>query len=79
MLNRSRLHVILQLCFHVVISCPILDDPMFGSVSYESEEREVGSIASYSCQDHYTLIGATNVTCLETSLWSEGVPTCERE
>lgn len=58
-------------------ACPILDDPRFGSVEFENETRPVGSVAIYSCDPPYTLIGQPERTCLDTSVWSGQAPTCE--
>lgn len=60
-------------------ACPNLDDPRFGSVAFENETRPVGSVATYSCDPSYTLIGEPQRTCLNTSVWSGQAPTCECE
>ena len=36
----------------------------------------INSVAIYSCDDGYSLVGDASRTCLETGLWSGTAPTC---
>ena len=60
-----------------VVVCPILEDPQFGSISYENGNRGIGSMATYTCDPRYSLVGNALRTCLDTSEWSGRAPTCE--
>ena len=62
---------------HIVTMCLGLEAPEFGGISFEDEDRTVGSNATYSCQSRYTLVGEPGRTCLGTGLWSGQEPTCE--
>jgi hypothetical protein len=59
------------------IVCPVLEDPEFGSVTYEGGRRGVGSDATYACQPRYSIIGDPVRICLVTREWSGQAPTCE--
>ena len=64
----------------VILTCSLLEDPEFGRVVYEREDRMVGSSASYRCEAGYTLIGGESErVCLENQTWSSVAATCERE
>ena len=66
----------LNLCFFsvapVVIKCPILKDPNYGSVS----QRE--STAVYRCSMGKTLIGLVRRVCQSDGSWSGTEPTCSK-
>ena len=57
------------------IECPDIVAPQNGERFYTS--RVVGSDASFTCNEGYTLLGVRSVTCLETGQWSEVPPICE--
>ena len=57
--------------------CPVLEDPEFGSVSYEGGGRRIGSDAAYTCDPRYSLVGDAVRTCMENGEWSGEPPTCE--
>ena len=58
-----------------VIDCGSLDDPTNGQVSLD--ETTVGSIATYTCDPGFMLIGNMERTCQENGEWSGNEPTCE--
>ena len=57
------------------INCDALVAPDKGSVSVTG--TIVGSTATYTCEEGYELLGAANLECTESGLWSEAPPQCE--
>lgn len=49
--------------------------PAHGSLDYTA--TTYGSLAIYSCEQGYTLVGNATVTCGESGAWSDGAPVCE--
>ncbi len=58
-----------------VIDCGGLDDPINGLVTLEDTVLE--SVATYSCQDGYTLVGDDTRLCVDEGTWSGDAPVCE--
>ena len=56
--------------------CPELDRPNNGSVQYSNVV--VGSMAEYSCDEGFLLIGVTTRVCQIDGIWSENAPSCQR-
>ena len=56
------------------IDCGLLTDPENGEVSFST--ATYSSVATYSCDSGYALIGDNMRTCLDTGLWSGSAPTC---
>ncbi|PIK44033.1 hypothetical protein BSL78_19119 [Apostichopus japonicus] len=56
--------------------CSFLLFPTNGVVAYYEERRIEGTIATYRCDDGYTLIGNKNRTCLREGSWSGSDPDC---
>ncbi|PIK46411.1 putative sushi, von Willebrand factor [Apostichopus japonicus] len=56
--------------------CSFLAFPTNGVVAYYEERRIEGAIATYRCDDGYTLIGNKNRTCLREGSWSGSEPYC---
>ncbi|PIK46413.1 hypothetical protein BSL78_16732 [Apostichopus japonicus] len=56
--------------------CSFLLFPTNGVVAYYEERRIEGTIATYRCDDGYTLIGNKNRTCLREGSWSGSEPYC---
>ena len=60
------------------VICPLLPDPLDGSVMIAS--RNFREMAIYSCNNDFTLVGPNFVrTCTVTAEWSGIPPTCERK
>lgn len=57
-----------------MIDCGHLDDIENGVISHPLTIYD--SVAIYSCTTGYTLIGASQRTCLESGDWSGSEPTC---
>ena len=64
--------------FPAVTVCSSLESPANGSVSHPVNPTP-GVIATYSCDQGYSLVGEENSTCLENRDWSGNEPTCKRE
>ena len=64
-------------CYHLcpTVSCPRLDPPSNGGC--DPCVAAAGEQASFTCDDQYTLIGLSNITCLTTGRWSEPTPECK--
>lgn len=58
----------------VAVECPNLDSPSNGAVN--ATFTFFGSVATYTCNGRYTLIGSSEVTCTETGEWSSSPPEC---
>ena len=56
--------------------CPTLQNPTNGNV--EMTNNTVGSIATYSCQTNYTLIGPSERNCTAEVGWSGEDPLCRK-
>ena len=61
--------------------CQDLAELENGVIVYNTEEspREVGTIATHSCNEGYILVGVVNRTCLESTEFNESPPTCQRK
>ena len=57
------------------IDCPELDNPANGMVSVS--DRTPGSVANYTCNAGFTVVGAPLLTCLPNGMWDNAPPTCE--
>ena len=55
--------------------CELLSDPDNGDVSHQFPV--LGTIARYSCDFDFVLIGEDNRVCSENGSWSGMEPTCE--
>ncbi len=56
----------------VLVQCPAPNAPVNGGVTLE------GSIATYSCDAGYELLGEPTRTCSQTEgMWSNAAPNCE--
>ena len=54
--------------------CPLLSDPQNGLV--DAPSYTVRSIARYSCQTGYELVGMKERQCLTSAKWSGSPPSC---
>ncbi len=61
--------------------CPDLEPVTNGIVTYSVDMvapfRDVGTVATYSCEEGFGLIGLESRECLEGGVWSGETPTCE--
>ena len=63
----------------VFVVCPALPDPQNGHVEYSNQQRENGTIATYSCDETFTVYGNRQRTCQRNAVWSGSAPTCTSE
>ena len=61
-----------------MVDCGLLEAPDNGTVDL-SAGTTFGSVAVYSCNDIFELVGSSTRTCLGTGLWSDEPPICDRE
>ena len=54
--------------------CGVPGSPANGQVDYRSQA--VGSVASYECDEGFTLVGESTRVCENNTQWSGSVPTC---
>ena len=59
-----------------IVDCGALTDPANGSVS--ASPTTYGSIATYTCQTGYGLVGTSPRTCQADGTWSDTAPTCSQ-
>ena len=57
-----------------VPDCGVLLPPVNGSVLLEN--ITIGSVANYSCDQGFELLGVSSRTCQGDSTWSDRPPTC---
>lgn len=58
------------------VSCPTLSEIQDGFVDISG--NTVGSVAAYSCNQGFELIGKRKRTCQENGLWSSTEPSCRK-
>ncbi len=63
---------------HPVV-CLSLPAPNNGIVSYSDPPLGLNTVATYTCETDYTLIGNTTRTCENDGMWSGSATTCEGE
>ena len=68
------IYLIIIFCIHTDIDCGPLGHPENGRVSLSG--TTYNSVATYSCDSGYGLIGNNTRTCLGTGNWSGRKPTC---
>ena len=61
--------------FHSVVTCPPLQAPSDGSVKYS--DRDLGSVAEYSCDKGFSLKGDHARVCQSDGNWSGEKPVCQ--
>ena len=64
------------LSVHFVETCPTLEDMKHGTVE-RSNGYEVGSIATYECNEPWEMNGHPTRVCLPDATWSGEKPQCE--
>ena len=60
-----------------VAQCPELDDTINGMVEWNS--LSLGSVANYTCDPGFILVGDRTRICGSNGIWSGMAPTCERK
>jgi len=60
---------------YFIVSCSHLSPPPNGNCA--PCVGAVGQQASFTCNDQYSLIGSSNITCLSNGQWSGPPPTCK--
>ena len=69
-------------CIHVLpptVLCNLLTVPTNGSISYSNDTRDLGTVATYSCDPGYEVMGDMTRTCDSADTWSGTDTTCEGE
>ena len=70
-----------HVCVHFVgvsaVDCGLLPDPVNGMVSVGGGGTTLGSLADYTCNPSYRLVGTDSRQCQENGTWSGEAPTCE--
>ena len=60
-----------------MIQCPVLPRPANGMVTISSQDRRIGSTATFQCNFEYRLTGQARLVCQESEEWSAQAPTCQ--
>jgi hypothetical protein len=61
----------------VVSSCGYPGSPGHASVAFSSESIETGTVATYTCDNGYELLGPPRRTCTDNGTWvPQGIPFC---
>ncbi len=70
----------------IVITCSDLPTPTFGDIDYggagSTDNRPVGTVATYTCNTGYTLSGGITITRTcgsDDGVWSGSDPVCQRK
>lgn len=74
---RNRIITVCLFTANQDFMCPNLTDPANGTVVVES--LRVGSIANYSCDIGFKLVGPSSLECEPRGRWSDVEPVCESE
>ncbi|XP_055388118.1 sushi, von Willebrand factor type A, EGF and pentraxin domain-containing protein 1 [Condylostylus longicornis] len=74
-LNNGEWNAEPPLCEYV--DCGLIKSFPNGHVEYSFNKTYLGSIASFTCNSSYKLVGSENITCLELGDWSNPIPHCE--
>ena len=58
-------------------TCPDLFPPYNGYIVYiEGIQDRVGSVAQFSCENGFTLVGTPLLACMADGEWDNNPPTC---
>ncbi len=60
-----------------VVTCPALSDPTNGMVDVPN--NNFGTVATFTCDNGYTLTGGSFRVCQNDGTWSGSAPTCQGE
>ena len=69
--NKKRNFEVTPYSLPVAILCPALEPPMNGRISYSSENLTLDTIATYTCDSGYILIGERTRICLAISIFEK--------
>ncbi|XP_022099048.1 E-selectin-like [Acanthaster planci] len=58
-----------------IADCPGIAAPAHGAVSVSAAAKKYGTVALFSCEPGYSLVGAAAVTC-RNGQWNRPVPSC---
>ena len=68
---------------HAGVVCPNLPNPENGQVAQIINGNVPGTVANYSCESGYTLVGNMSRVCVrvnrEEEVWTGEAPTCQRK
>lgn len=70
-------HLTLSLFSHhfpLAVDCGNLSSPQNGEV--DVQQTTLGSVATYTCNSGYDLVGVGGATCLPSGVWSDETPEC---
>ena len=63
--------------------CADLVSPENATISYDPDMtppfRDIGTVASYTCDDGFALVGAETRECLSGTTWTGDDPSCQRK
>lgn len=59
------------------IDCGLLRPPENGNVNYPSGRTSYGSVAEFSCNLGFSLVGQQTVICQSSGSWNGNTPTCQ--
>ena len=76
--RRGICFLFLHIFFCSEIICPDLPPPAFGRVSIHNN-RTLSSVATYSCNHGYAVVGEATRYCLVSEQWSGKEPKCTGE
>ena len=62
-----------------MVDCGRLDDPINGSVTFRFNLTTFNSVATYSCNTGFTLVGNISRICQIDGNWSDTAPICTRK
>ena len=60
-------------------TCTRLSSPPGGAVTFSSSSLSSGTIATYSCDSGYSLVGSSSRICLSSGSWNGSQPYCQRQ
>ena len=63
--------------YRTEIECPALKDPENGSV--DDGDNLPGTIAKYTCDDGFRLVGSSKRPCQKDGSWAGEAPICKRK
>ena len=64
-----------MMIYVTALVCRALEAPENGEMTGES--FSFGSRVVFNCQEGYTIVGSSTLTCQEDGRWSDNTPRCE--